>query len=764
MSARQATLLLRLDHIEYAARPTRPAPPEATSITSTGATLTWPAVSGADVYRVQRSTDLVAWTTLPDVTSPTLPVTGLTPATAYHARVAALNESGVSDYSEVASFTTAATSSPPSPPAAPVASQVSETTATLTWGAVTGAASYTLQRAPGGTTTWATVYTGTDPTFPDSGLVGSTSYAYRVSASNADGTSAYSPTTTITTDAPAGTPPEVPATPAVSGTTTTSISLTWPAVPTATTYTLQRSATGTGGWATVYTGGTPSRTDTGLTAATTYHYRVSASNAAGTSGYSAPKSAATNTTSNPDIRPVSAKFVRDRTGIRCGLQFQGDLSIYKPENADAICELVAATGLKVIRGLFTPSRTTNSAWADAMRATGLKWLMPVVPESGTSPTTQTVTETIAKVNMIADEYADVCAGIEGINEPNHNRGGGTVPLNWANTTFLHQRAIWETAKQINRDGSLVTGTAAAARRAALAGVVVVGPSLHDEAADDSYDLASPSGGTQHYHQLLNEGILPYQDMAGLHTYPGGSFPTRKLDPGTVAGAVGRLTRIYDAYGANYPVWCTEHGWHNKLTTTSGHKPISEAGAGTYGPRAVMQFLTRVKIGDGTTLGPARNLRYGYFEFGDDYDGNAGVDHETRFGMWAVSQVSAADAVLPAKWRRKPVGDKIAGLLNRLTDPDGTAAYTPPLVVCKVSTTATGAKLQWQVTATKAQADAGRASLWIWRDMNVWNRDTEQPITVLPVAVTVRDRVGVVPNATGGTTHQVDAEVQEIELR
>ena len=98
------------------------------------------------------------------------------------------------------------------------------------------------------------------------------------------------------------------------------------------------------------------------------------------------------------------------------------------------------------------------------------------------------------------------------------------------------------------------------------------------------------------------------------------------------------------------------------------------------------------------------------------------------------------------------------LLNAIADPAGQAAYTPPLVTCNVSTAnPTTAMLQWQVIANKARADAGTALLCIYRDKDVWNRDTLTSISVPAVTVTVGDRVG-------NRTFQVDAEVQYIELR
>ena len=88
----------------------------------------------------------------------------------------------------------------PVTPTAPTASAVTPTSLTLTWGAVSGATSYTVQRStsntfPTGATTVTT--TGlTTPTLAVTGLTGNTTYYFHVSATNTAGTSAYSGTLT----------------------------------------------------------------------------------------------------------------------------------------------------------------------------------------------------------------------------------------------------------------------------------------------------------------------------------------------------------------------------------------------------------------------------------------------------------------------------------------------------------------------------------------------------------------------------------------
>lgn len=80
----------------------------ASSITSTGCTLTWDAVVGATSYRVQKSADAgVTWSDVSgDPTSGTKAITGLTTATAYKFRVAAIVSAVVGSFCSAISVTT----------------------------------------------------------------------------------------------------------------------------------------------------------------------------------------------------------------------------------------------------------------------------------------------------------------------------------------------------------------------------------------------------------------------------------------------------------------------------------------------------------------------------------------------------------------------------------------------------------------------------------------------------------------------------------
>jgi cellulose 1,4-beta-cellobiosidase len=166
---------------------------------------------------------------------------------------------------------------PPSVPTGLSASGISATGATISWTASTdnvGVTGYKVFR--NGTQ----VGTPASASFTDSGLTASTTYSYTVSAFDAAGNnSAPSVALPVITSAPADTtPPTVPTGLSASGITATGATISWTASTDnvgVTGYKVFRNGTQVG------TPASTSFTDSGLTAATTYSYTVSAFDAAG---------------------------------------------------------------------------------------------------------------------------------------------------------------------------------------------------------------------------------------------------------------------------------------------------------------------------------------------------------------------------------------------------------------------------------------------------------------------------------------------------
>ena len=225
---------------------------------------------------------------------------GLDASTAYYYRVAATNSAGNSEYSNTAS---AVTLDPPATiPADP--SDLSATAALsteidLSWidnsSDETGFMIERSESIDGIFTVIATVGAGiTD--YTDTGLTPSTTYYYRVNAVNGSGNSGYSNIAFDTTSAPPIIIPAAPTGLSASAASSSRIDLTWTDNSSDETgFIVERSTSSDGVFTAIAALGSDATTynDTGLSASTTYYYRVYAANSAGNSAYSNTASAAT---------------------------------------------------------------------------------------------------------------------------------------------------------------------------------------------------------------------------------------------------------------------------------------------------------------------------------------------------------------------------------------------------------------------------------------------------------------------------------------
>ena len=286
--------------------PPQPATPAApTGVIATGGTtqvtLSWNTVSTASSYNVYYATTSgvtkANGTKIASATSPTVQ-TGLAAGTAYYYIVTAVNSVGESAASTQVSATTLAAVPSPTAPAAPVGVTVAggANQTTITWPAVSGAASYNVywSATSGVTISNGTKIAGASSPYVKTGLSAGTTYYFIVTAANSVGESAASAQVTAITNAA---PPAVPAAP--TGVTATGganqVSISWPAVSGATSYNIYWATTaGVTTASTRITSAASPYVQTGLAASTTYYYIVTAVNAAGQSVASAQISAATN--------------------------------------------------------------------------------------------------------------------------------------------------------------------------------------------------------------------------------------------------------------------------------------------------------------------------------------------------------------------------------------------------------------------------------------------------------------------------------------
>jgi chitodextrinase len=272
-----------------------------TSIQSTSVALTWDAAtdaggSGLRDYRVYRDNALLA-----TVAGTTYTDTAVAPSTQYSYQVSARdNANNESSRSTVLAVTTLGDTTPPSVPTGLITTTVQQTSVALAWNAATdtggsGLRDYRVYRD----NVLLGIVIGT--TYTDVTVVGNTQYSYEVAArDNANNESSRSTAVVVNTPAPADTtPPTAPgpltATPASSS----HIDVSWgPATDNVavTGYLVER-CTGTEctSFAQIAAPTGTSYTDTGRTAATSYSYRVRATDAASNLGAFSNTSTATTT-------------------------------------------------------------------------------------------------------------------------------------------------------------------------------------------------------------------------------------------------------------------------------------------------------------------------------------------------------------------------------------------------------------------------------------------------------------------------------------
>ncbi len=271
--------------------PSVPVSLAATAIGPSTFTAGWQAVSGADSYLLDVSTESGFGSYLTgyddkELSGTTEVLTGLQPSTTYYYRVKAKNPAGESSYSSTQQVTT--TSGLAAVPVFASTTDISATAATLNWGASSGADSYRLDVSAGsGFTTFLDGYEnlevpGTSKVL--TGLSSGTTYYARLRAANSYGSSSSSTPVSFLTL------PAAPVANEVTGSQPTSFTASWQTVTGAGSYRLDVStAESFSSFLTGYENLTVSGTSqgvSGLTVHTTYYFRVRAVNSSGVSANS----------------------------------------------------------------------------------------------------------------------------------------------------------------------------------------------------------------------------------------------------------------------------------------------------------------------------------------------------------------------------------------------------------------------------------------------------------------------------------------------
>ena len=232
-----------------------------------------------------------------------------------------------------ANFTISGTPPACGDPTGLAASAITNTSATVSWTAVTNALSYDVDYKLTTTSTWTNAATATTAVSVNiAGLSQGTVYDWRVRASCSGGSGNYV-AAQFTTTAPCGTPTSLLS----SAITSNSATVSWTAVSGASSYAVDYKLNSSGTW-TIATASTTATSVnlTGLTASSLYDWRVSATCASGTSPFAAAQFTSSAVSTCPGIYDVStnstpggAALIPFNTDIKGLISPSGDNDYYK---------------------------------------------------------------------------------------------------------------------------------------------------------------------------------------------------------------------------------------------------------------------------------------------------------------------------------------------------------------------------------------------------------------------------------------------------
>ncbi|MBN1569652.1 MAG: fibronectin type III domain-containing protein [Acidobacteria bacterium] len=282
-------------------------------ITSNSATITWTTNEAADSqieYGPQASYGFSTTLNTSMLTSHSQGLSGLSANTTYHYRVKSKDAAGNLATSVDYTLRTTALPDTTAPTITEISSSaVTSSSATITW--TTNEVSdsqveYGTSTSYGSSTTLdSTLLTSHSQAL--SGLTPSTVYHYRVKSRDSAGNQATSTDNTFTTSAPPDTTPPTISNVAGSGITTTGATITWTTNEASNTQVEYGTSTGYGSSTTLNSSMVTSHSQSlsGLTAGTTYHYRVKSADAAGNLAVSTDYTFRTSDPVDPDALSIT---------------------------------------------------------------------------------------------------------------------------------------------------------------------------------------------------------------------------------------------------------------------------------------------------------------------------------------------------------------------------------------------------------------------------------------------------------------------------
>ena len=191
-------------------------------------------------------------------------------------------------------------------------------------------------------------------------------------------------------------------------------------------------------------------------------------------------------------------------------------------------------------------------------------------------------------------------------------------------------------------------------------------------------------------------LSAYCDKANTHIYSG-----QRPSNGIASYSAAALT----VAGAK-PVVVTETGYHNAFNDPdTSMQTVSESAAGVYGPRFLLEHVL---------AGTERVFMYELLDQAND----AGVDIQNNYGLVRYD------------YTKKPIFDSIKALLTTLNDPG--ASYSPSPLTLSITPPVGNTDLRSLLVGKRD----GSYRLLLWRDVSIWNPNTEVDVSVSAINVDV----------------------------
>jgi hypothetical protein len=219
---------------------------------------------------------------------------------------------------------------------------------------------------------------------------------------------------------------------------------------------------------------------------------------------------------------------------------------------------------------------------------------------------------------------------------------------------------------------------------ATAGLPVIGPSLvHRESRTALGDLSA------------------HVDRGNIHPYPGGSMPLTHLED---------ERQMMSAVSGNKPLVITEVGYHTDMAYPGPHRPASERAVASYTPRTALEAFR---------FGIDRTYLYTLADLWSDAEAQArGFSKlENSFGLLRAdltpkpSFVALRNLLRAVNAGSQPVANP-GGLRYRLQDAGS------------------------DVRQLLLRSADGSYALALWRNVSVWNRDTQEDLSPTPDQLTI----------------------------